>query len=162
MPKGVPISSMLSQTVKHIYCRFEYFFFPAIFSLLKAFWCLVCKKRKKPKTQSFTCLPGKYEMLRLGTLNSTEWHYRKREKAHWSNQRLIVKISRTGLSQWMLKPSEIVIRITQHRMFPAINKITFGARCQPGENAFLYQNPAGRAELGWWWRRLNGEYVDQQ
>ena len=43
----------------------------------------------------------------------------------------------------MLKPSEIVIRITQD--VPAINKITFGAHCQPRRKCrmHLYQKAGG-------------------
>ena len=59
----------------------------------------------------------------------------------------------------MVKPSEIVIRITQD--VPTINKITFTARCPPAENAeCICSSSAGMGELGWgWW--FNGEYVER-
>ena len=55
----------------------------------------------------------------------------------------------------MLKPSEIVIRITQD--VPTINKITFRARCQPGENAECICTKTELGEPACW--RSNGEYV---
>ena len=55
----------------------------------------------------------------------------------------------------MLKPSEIVIRITQD--VPTINKITFRACCQPGENAECICTKTELGEPACW--RSNGEYV---
>ena len=55
----------------------------------------------------------------------------------------------------MLKPSEIVIRITQD--VPTINKITFRARCQPGENAECICTKTELGQPACW--RSNGEYV---